>query len=347
MYEADKEIHALMQEPLDIFSEEVRASTLYEIEVFIRQILNTEEVAFIFDRDSPGVIKRHLEFSSKFQFIDTFLDTCFVSSHYSLYVELLPMAVKKLNLSLFNFGKHPEVIRGDFKEPVGETFNRLIREIRNAGRSKKFRQSVYSASNNIKRGYQEYTKYIDDLQDTYSRMLVLRVDCHFKPTKQHDPKKVSLDEARILFKKFLNNKRRNKTFKGTVGYIWKLQYGRKKTGIHFHTFFFLNNRTETNDAYRAKLIGEYWNKITDGKGGYHNSNYKKEKFSNIGISVGRLSHYDAEMRKNLDRNLLYFFTKDQMLLEKSSKKIKTIGRGASPKNRIKTNSGRPRSVHEN
>lgn len=180
-------------------------------------------------------------------------------------------------------------------------------------------------------------KYIDALQDKYSKLCLIREDLSFKKPFSDE---ITLDESNKYFNKMQNNKRGKPTIFGNlVGSVCLKEYTEDK-GVHIHSLLILDGNKVQKDAHMGDMIGEYWEKITEGKGSYHNCNRNKYKHTGIGM----LDYSDTEKRKLLDEHVLPYLCKDDPEQEleavKSNKKDRAFTRGIMPKS--KGNMGRPR-----
>ena len=180
-------------------------------------------------------------------------------------------------------------------------------------------------------------KYVDALQDKYSKLCVVRVDFGYKKDENNEVN-VTLEEANKHIDKLLNNRRNNLIFKDNVGYVIKTEYTEDK-GVHNHVVLFFDGNKVQNDKYKGNQIGEYWvDNITNGNGSYHNCNRNNYKDNATGI----LDYKNVEMRKNLDNAMSYLVKEEQSVdFLKENKNDRTIRRGTMPKSR--GNVGRPRT----
>lgn len=187
----------------------------------------------------------------------------------------------------------------------------------------------------IKKRESSTKKYIDALQDKYSKLCVVRVDLGYKKPYSDE---LTLEEVENDMKRNLNNRRSNKsTYEHNVGYIIKKEYTKDK-GVHIHAMFMFDGQKVQNDVYKADQIGEYWSdKVTKGKGTYYNCN--KNKYPKHGI--GMINHSDKEKRMNLDEAISYLCKDEQHIDTKTDNNLKSLVRGTIPKK--KSNSGRPRN----
>lgn len=181
-------------------------------------------------------------------------------------------------------------------------------------------------------------KYVDALQEKFSKLCVVRVDFGYKKD-ENNKVNVTLNEANKHIERLLANRRNNSIFDDNVGYIIKTEYTEDR-GVHNHAILFFDGNKVRNDKYKGDQIGEYWvDSIASGNGSYHNCNRNDYK-DNHGI--GMLDYKDVEMRKNLDKVMSYLVKEEQSIeLLKEDEKFRAIRRGTIPKS--KGNIGRPRN----
>ena len=178
-------------------------------------------------------------------------------------------------------------------------------------------------------------KYIDALQEKFSKVCVIRNDFGYKKDENNNVN-ITLDEANKHVNRFLSNRRNNSVFDNNIGYIFKIEEGVDK-GIHIHALILFNGNNVQNDKFKGDQLGQYWKKITNGKGSYHNCNRNNYKDN----ATGMLDYRDIEKRRNLDKAMEYLAKDDQRVEAlKENKKDRIIRRGTLPKE--KGNKGRPR-----
>lgn len=180
-------------------------------------------------------------------------------------------------------------------------------------------------------------KYVDALQDRYSKLCVIRLDFAYKKNVNNEIN-VTLNEANKHIERLLANRRNNSIFDDNVGYIIKTEYTEDR-GVHNHAILFFDGNKVKNDKYKGNQIGEYWvDNITNGNGSYHNCNRNDYKDKATGI----LDYKDLEMRRKLDNAMSYLVKEEQSIKPlKENEKDRAIRRGTIPKS--KGNIGRPRN----
>jgi len=183
-------------------------------------------------------------------------------------------------------------------------------------------------------------KYLDKLQEKYSKLNVIRVDMSYKKPYSNE---ITLEDANKDLERMWNNKRSKPTiFEHQVGYVCKKEYTPNK-GVHFHAYFLYDGQKVQKSAYKADQIGQYWSEnITKGKGIYHNCHRNDYTYNGIGI----LEYKDKEKRKNLDEAISYLCKEEQNIEAlKTNKQDRAFTRGTLPKS--KGNIGRPRKNKKN
>lgn len=228
-------------------------------------------------------------------------------------------------------------------EAMVDTLNGFVEEVRNEGRSKKFKDTMAEFKRLANKNYRSLLRYIDALFVHYSRLLVLRIDLgyhknHCWPSSAEGL--VTYVDAKKHWPamyKYLRTMLPNDCF---VGFSMKLEYALQKN-FHFHLLVFLDGSKVREDITISKLIGERWeNVITEGKGLYWNCNANKRAYKALGI--GMVNHYDAELRENLKAKVATYMTKTDYYIKLV---IPNNGRAFSKGNMPKSKSiklGRPR-----
>lgn len=181
------------------------------------------------------------------------------------------------------------------------------------------------------------TKYIDALQDRYSKLCVIRVDLSYK--KPFSDNTLLEGAIKDYDRMMLNRRGKQSVFKYQVGYICLKEYTPAK-GIHFHVIVIYDGNKVQKDAYMADKIGKYWEEITNDRGSYHNCNRQKYKYRGIGM----LDYSDTKKREILDEYVVSYLYKDDKKQDitpvKNNSKNRAFARGIMPKS--KSNAGRPR-----
>jgi hypothetical protein len=92
----------------------------------------------------------------------------------------------------------------------------------------------------------------------------------------------------------------------------------------------------------AQAYGNYWVKLTEGRGIFHSCNDEKKGYDACGIlGIGMIHYADTQMRENLLRPIKYIMKPEQAIMVKASPKARTFWKGEMPAPRA-GNAGRPR-----
>lgn len=148
--------------------------------------------------------------------------------------------------------------------------------------------------------------YIDQLLMHYSRLIAIRVDFGYQEEAEASYELISDHRERLL--RYLREQHADNAF---VGYIWKLEYGLRKT-YHLHTMIFLDGSKIQESISHGKIIGNHWiDKITEGMGTAFNCNAQKEQYKHCGI--GRVDYYDTDKISDLKYACRYLYKYDEFL----------------------------------
>lgn len=171
-----------------------------------------------------------------------------------------------------------------------------------------------------------------------SRALVLMLTFGYQDEYRHN---VTPEELQQHRKKFFNNCRSNKLLRGICDYIWKVEDG-DESCLHLHVLIFYTAES-CHDVLIAKMIGEYWVKLTEGKGQYWNSNADKAFHIQYGFGVGTgVINWDDHDKREALRKVVGYMTKaDQYLRAKCGDHCHLFG---TSQVREKRKPGRPRNT---
>lgn len=138
---------------------------------------------------------------------------------------------------------------------------------------------------------EQLNTYIDELYERNSRMMMLRLDLFYGTS---DRNKTTVEQAHTdnnAFIQFLKNKYES----DLKGYVWKMEYGRKK-GFCIRYVVLLSGSKFREDITVCKILGDKWKyEITQFRGSYYNRNvYKRDHEQSI---LGMKTHDDKNARK--------------------------------------------------
>jgi hypothetical protein len=250
------------------------------------------------------------------------------------YVDVVVRHLKAFGLHQILSWPFAEVRADDVAAALVKHLNGCLEQIRKEVKSKQFLSRLNSYQRSSNKNHKELTEYVDALFESYSRLLVLRVDLSYsKENSKITQEQATRDRARLF-----ENARSNKMFDDMVGCIWKLEHGPEK-GFHYHVMMFFNGAKVREDITKAIQVGEYWtNVVTKGRGLYYNCNAAKLRYKSCGI--GMVDHRDTQLREGLKKAVIYL-TKTDLYM-----RLQTIGRGMGKMNRPPPRDprGRPRTA---
>ena len=214
-------------------------------------------------------------------------------------------------------------------------------QVRQEMGSRGFKTLVYNAKHASWKAYNGLLAYINALFNRYARLLVLRVDLGY----QWDSAWLEQDwksryfEAKQDLARLLNNMDSNKLFEHVVGYAWKLECGPDK-GWHYHVLFFCDGSQVREDKNLGMLMGEYWKKLTQNRGGYYNCNACKNQYESL--AIGMINYYDYHLIDALKSAAKYLTKVDHIARALAPNKSHNFEHMQMSKPKSNS-SGRPRS----
>ena len=201
----------------------------------------------------------------------------------------------------------------------------LINALKINSHSREFNKAVsqYKHHTGYTDNIREYTHYLNNLFNQYSRLLIIRLDLGYQ---QHQI--TTYDTFRADMDYFIKLIPSNPVFKDLVGYIWKLEYGTDK-GYHTHLLLCYDGAKRRSDYHIAKQIGELWQRqITLGRGIYFNCNTKEQKDNYHQCYLGMV-HRSEEDKINwmIDYGISYLLKTDEYLRLMKPDNRRILGRG--------------------
>lgn len=266
-------------------------------------------------------------------------------NEYSERVEVFRESVVSLNLPPL-IPNWPDIFMADLKgnefSRYADIFNDLVDTIR-INWKLKYHAKFYVRQKEATEREIEYCRYADALHDQYARLVVIRLDLHYKREYANN---ITVHDAIRDLNRLYQNSRHNSIFKYRVGFIEKLEYGGNGKGIHIHAIYFFDGSKRNNPShvYIAQQIGEYWvNTVTKGLGDYWNINDKAANYEKLGIlGIGVINSQDTKLRHNLKQRVIAYLCKiDQFIRPRFGPGVKLICRGNFPK-KSTIKRGRPR-----
>ncbi|MDX7746776.1 YagK/YfjJ domain-containing protein [Aeromonas veronii] len=200
--------------------------------------------------------------------------------------------------------------------------NDVLSDFMHQLRSPRHQKQLHNLKRADKRNSDSIQKYINALFDKYARLLVVRVDVHFRDD-------VTLEEAQEEREYYLRTIKRR--FTRLVGYIWKLEYGESR-GYHYHIAFIFNGKYLQNDIKIGRLLGERWH-----AGSYYNCNAKRSQYEEWGTDgIGMIHRSDDEKRQKLFMYAMKYLVKmDEAVLAQTCGRSNRMGKMEVPGRRMR------------
>ncbi|MFM2084320.1 MAG: hypothetical protein RLY95_1138 [Pseudomonadota bacterium] len=254
------------------------------------------------------------------------------------WIDILIRANEKLNLGYFGSGAAAETAYHDEMLTLRvAALNRFIEWIRRLSKTKTFK----TIDRNLKRKEDKNQRgthaYLQALWARYSDLNFVRVDleykkdnpCWFELGAGND---ISVAMAIQHREVFLNRLERHPLLSKKVGYLFKLEYGFRR-GLHIHALLIFNGQTVKDDIGYGQAACKLWNEVTENRGDGWNCNLHKADYARTGtLGIGRIRHYESELRHNLENDVLDYYTKLDGLrkLKSGNKTFKTFVKGLTP-----------------
>jgi len=226
------------------------------------------------------------------------------------------------------------------------SFDDFVTSMRKNAVTSKLKKRINDWQSKSKKNLKRLEKLQRQLFDDTACVLAVRIDCYlhkalFTPAeidqvileammqKEHDQidywsgndiSQPRIMEGRVSLKQlqrdrkrlFVNMKSKPSLFKHAIGYVWRIECGRKG-GYHLHLMLFYNGSDVQCHQYIAQEVGKYWQDvITDGRGYFNNCNLERSKHRDR-WALGKIHHWDSVKRSNLNEYLTYFCKTNQLV----------------------------------
>ncbi|WP_447778056.1 hypothetical protein [Variovorax boronicumulans] len=176
----------------------------------------------------------------------------------------------------------------------------------------------------IRRNSRSGLEFEEEMFSNRSRYLVLHVTVNYKNQYRDD---VTLNTIQLHRDKFFRHIQEypNALLQKVRGVIWKLEEGNRSGGLHLHLLIFYSAERKA-DVMVAQAIGEYWvNEVTDGWGGYWNSNANKHQLERWGVGIGQVNRHDNSRRESLQAFIANYLSKANQIPRDRTEDDKLFG----------------------
>lgn len=208
-----------------------------------------------------------------------------------------------------------------------ELLNEFIKLLREELNKPAVKSAIGNREKQHKENFTSCKLLVSKLFQKYGQLWVLPVDFAYTPVQQdlqhndptdleqefHGPHRLELLKQQIA--QFLENRRRNKTLKQIVGYLFCFGHSLKK-GFIVKVIFFLDSNTCGQAEDYVKYLSQYWGRLTNQQGCTYFCDGDSSQ-SPTGISL--IKETDKEQRENLMLSIQYYCQLEQFF------KLKYLG----------------------
>lgn len=189
-----------------------------------------------------------------------------------------------------------------------------------------FKKKLHNAMRGNKRNHESLAQYLDSLFDHHAKLLIVRLDIHYAESISND---ITFDKAVKDRADYINAVKRK--YNHLVGYIWKMECGRKR-GIHHHLIFIFNGHKVQGDITLCRQLGEDWKSMSDEPRTYYNCNADKHKYEYWkSYGIGTVTYNDSDKRYVLQDKVISYLTKsDEEMLALTPLGCRVVGKSQLP-----------------
>lgn len=188
------------------------------------------------------------------------------------------------------------------------------------------KKAFYNAMRGDKRNKESFVQHLDKLFERHAKLLIVRLDIHYAESISND---ITFDKAVKDRSDYINAVKRK--YNHLVGYIWKMECGRKR-GIHHHLIFIFNGHKVQSDITLCRQLGEDWKSMSDEPRTYYNCNADKDKYEYWkSFGIGIITYNDRDKRYVLKDKVISYLTKnDEEMLALTPLGCRVVGKSQLP-----------------
>lgn len=188
------------------------------------------------------------------------------------------------------------------------SMNLLVVQIRQLTREQWYRRRRSDRRYQARDQESRLTDYTDSVLDLYSRTVVVRINLYYHKASQTRQR---VEQVFDDLDRFVAERERSPVFKYETGYICAVEQGESR-GYHIHAAFFFNGAEVRGDIYKARQIGELWERVTQGQGYFDSCNQDKGKYGER-LGIGVIPRSDRLVRVHVHYAMHYLVKDDQHL----------------------------------
>lgn len=188
------------------------------------------------------------------------------------------------------------------------------------------KKAFHNAMRGDKRNHDSLVKYLEKLFDHHAKLLIVRLDIHYAESISND---ITFYKAVKDRTDYINAIKRK--YNHLMGYIWKMECGRKR-GIHHHLIFIFNGHKVQGDITLCRQLGEDWKSMSDEPRTYYNCNADKHKYKEWkSYGIGTVTYNDSDKRYVLKDKVISYLTKsDEEMLALTPLGCRVVGKSQLP-----------------
>jgi hypothetical protein len=218
-----------------------------------------------------------------------------------------------------------------------DVFNGFINDLRKDVNSARFKREFADYQRTVNKNSRELRKYIDELFELDSKLLVVRLDMtYLKPPQWPNAVDTGIlhIDAQAHWKKMLAFLRTKLPSNCLLGFSWRLEYSQIK-GFNFHVLLFLKASNMCAEPDILQHIGAFWNTdATQGKGLHFNcARYERDipHWLYKWCGTGLIDRENADKRADLEKAIVYMTRTDYLLKLALPNRKRSFGKGNPPK----------------
>jgi len=195
-----------------------------------------------------------------------------------------------------------------------ELLNEFIELLRKELNSPAVKEAIQNREKQRKENFTSCKLLMSKLFQKYGQLRVIAVDFAYTPDQQdlqhNHPTDLKqefhgshrLERLKQQIAQFLENRRRNKTLKQIVGYLFCFGHSLKK-GFFVKVISFLDGNTCGQAENYVKYLSKYWGRLTNQQGCTYFCDGDSSQSPTVGISL--IKETDKEQRENLMLGIQY------------------------------------------
>ncbi|EXE71703.1 hypothetical protein J583_3506 [Acinetobacter baumannii 83444] len=201
-----------------------------------------------------------------------------------------------------------------------ELLNEFIELLRKELNSPTVKDVIRKREEQHKENFTSCKLLVSKLLQKYGQLWVIPVDFAYTPDQQdlqhnnptdlkqefHRSHRLELLKQQIA--QLLENRRRNKTLKQIVGYLFSFGHSLKK-GFFVKVIFFLDGNSHSQAKDYAEYLSQYWSRLTNQQGCTYFCDGDLSQSPTVGISL--IKETDKKQRENLMLSIQYYCQLEQ------------------------------------